>query len=103
MRFKRGQYHDALYVKRKTVVCFVMEIFGGIAPASANHLRRLAKEAEMPVRRDGTEYTSWTARSFYTHYAQRLSCAAVAEDAKIINRGARSLRQRATRMQGASA
>ena len=36
----------------------------------------------------------------HTHYAQRLSCAAVAEDAKIINRGARSLRQRATRVQG---
>ena len=39
----------------------------------------------------------------YTHYSQRLSCAAVAEEAKIINRGARSLRQRATKMQGVPA
>ena len=43
----------------------------------------------------------WTARSFYAHYAQRLSCAAAIEDAKIINRGARVLRQRATRAKGA--
>ena len=80
-----------------------METLGGIAPASAHHLRRLAKEAEMPGRRDGTVYKPWTARSFYSHYAQRLSCAAAIEDAKIINRGARVLRQRATRAKGAAA
>ena len=59
--------------------------------------------AEKPGRRDGTVYSSWTARSFYMHYAQRLSCAAVMEDAKIINRGARFLWQRAARMQGVPA
>ena len=103
VRFRRGQYYDALYIKRNTVVCFIMEILGGIAPASARHLRRLAEEAEKPGRRDGTVYSSWTARSFYIHFAQRLSCAAVMEDAKIINRGARFLRQRAARMQGVPA
>ena len=101
--FAAAYYYDALYIKRNTVVCFIMEILGGIAPASARHLRRLAEEAEKPGRRDGTVYSSWTARSFYMHYAQRLSCAAVMEDAKIINRGARFLRQRAARMQGVPA
>ena len=103
VRFRRGQYYDAIYIKHNTVVCFIMETLGGIAPASAHHLRRLAKEAGMPGRRDGTVYKSWTARSFYAHYAQRLSCAAAIEDAKIINRGARVLRQRATRAKGAAA
>ena len=38
-----------------------------------------------------------------TTLTQRLSCAAAIEDAKIINRGARVLRQRATRTKGAAA
>ena len=29
VRFRRGQYHDALYIKRNTVVCFIMETLGG--------------------------------------------------------------------------
>ena len=63
---------------------------GGMSPAAAGRLRRLARDAAAGGS-DGTDYTrSYTARSFVPYYAQRLSAACVMWGAEGILKGIRS-------------
>ena len=55
VRAHRGDYHDALHVKRNTILLLVHSIFGGFARGAVSHLRSLAKR---PV--DKTEFASCT-------------------------------------------
>ena len=58
--------------------------FGGMAPHTYAHLKRLARDAAKVGARDGTTYDdSWTARSFLSHHMQRIASAAVMEDAQM--------------------
>ena len=84
---KKGQYHDALFVKRNRVVPMIIETLGGITP----HARRAVRHLEHRVRakaRDGTKYgTSRTStKNFYYHHIQRLSVAAVMSNAKAMHK-----------------
>lgn len=62
---------------RSTVHLLVHETLGGMSPATARRLRRLARLAKERGT-DRTDYTrSYTARCFVPYYAQRISHAIV--------------------------
>ena len=42
-RAVRGAYHDALHVKRNTVVLFLLSTLGGLAPGAVRHLHDLSR------------------------------------------------------------
>ena len=73
----RGAYHDAIHVKRNTVLLFLHSHFGGFGPGAVAGLRELSKRGV-----DRTEYVTWTAASFTTYWAQRISAAIVTADAR---------------------
>ena len=88
---RKGTYHDAIHVKLNTVVLFLVNLFGGLAPGAVTHLRDLSRR---PV--DRTEYElelydkyvpDGTARhrsndKYVQYWARRLSSAAVMADAR---------------------
>ena len=49
---------------------WLIEVFGGVAPATRAHLRRLARRANKKGARDATKYgeTRLSTRSYYTHH-----------------------------------
>ena len=58
--------------------------FGGMAPHTFAHLKRLARDAAKIGARDGTTYDdSWTSRSFLSHHMQRIASATVMGDAQM--------------------
>ena len=61
----------------------IHENFGGIAPTSWAHFKRLAKRANAKGGRDGTKYDvlSKGSKSFLTFHCGRISSAAVLGDA----------------------
>ena len=65
----RGDYHDAIHVKRATVILLLVEIFGGISPQAVAHIGHLAMRAKGG--RDTTRYghsrTSAGTRPFCRH------------------------------------
>ena len=78
-----GDYHDAIHVKKNTVVLLLHNIFGGFAHGAVRHLRALAARDVA----DRTEYCEGetrgeTAANFVTHHAQRISAAIVTGDAR---------------------
>ena len=86
----KGHYHDALYVKKSRVVVWLLETTGGICPHACAHGRRLAEpRAERARTKGGTDRTKYgssraSTRSFYVHYMQQVSKAAVVHDARAI-------------------
>ena len=86
VKWRKGTYHDAIHVKLNTVVLFLVNLFGGLAPGAVKHLRDLSRR---PV--DRTEYElelydkyvpDGTARhrsndKYVQYWARRLSSAAV--------------------------
>ena len=80
---KQGAYHDALVNKRSTVVPYIVEATGGIAPHSRAKTRCLAKRAGHRSGNDRTKYdlSRVSTRSFYTHHTQRITTAVVKYDA----------------------
>ena len=95
MRARKGDYYDALVVKRSRVVPMIIEVFGGIAPHTLAHVSYLARRASKG-RRDATKYgaTRDSARSFFVHHTQRLALAAILGDAKAIRKEIRGHKQR---------
>ena len=70
---KRGDYWDAIEKRKGRVHLLVHETLGGMSPAAARRLRRLARLAKERGT-DRTDYTrSYTARCFVPYYAQRIS------------------------------
>ena len=90
VRAHRGDYHDALHVKRNTVILLVHSIFGGFARGAVSHLRSLAKR---PVNK--TEYEGTRVTDFVPHWSQRISAALVTADARRCQRRLPGLRTRA--------
>ena len=93
--YVRGDYHDAIAIKKNTVIAWIFEVSGGLTPSAYRHLKRLARDAEKSGV-DGTKYSgSWTARSFLSHHSQRLAAAAVYGEATAIAAAINKLKQRA--------
>ena len=91
----RGQYYDALVVKRSRVVPFIVETFGGVTPHALAHVAYLARRARGKGARDGTKYgaSRTSARGFVNHHVERVGLAAQQYDAKAIRKTVRSLKQ----------
>ena len=89
----RGDYHDAIHIKRATVILLLVEIFGGISPQAVAHIGHLAMRAKGG--RDTTRYghSRTSARSYFVHHTQRISLAAVLQDARAIRRSIRGRRR----------
>ena len=77
----RGDYYDAIHVKRNEFWLILMEIFGGLAPEGVKLFDLYKQRAQSGV--DRTEYvaTDAAARKFAPHWAQLLSAAVVVGDA----------------------
>ena len=91
----RADYHDAIHVKRATVIVLLLEIFGGISPQARAHIGHLAMRARGRGARDSTRYgrSRTSARSYFVHHTQRLSLAAVLQDARAITCSIRGRRR----------
>ena len=84
---KDGDYVDGL-AKRRMVVPMIVEATGAVAPRSLPCLRRLSRRAKGKNAVDRTKYGSLriSARSHFTHHLQRISLAAVLNDARAIGK-----------------
>ena len=72
---RRGDYYDALKVKKLKVIPLVMETLGGIGHPGRGFLGRLANmgDPKKGGARDNTQYTCWTAPSFAAHHGMCIS------------------------------
>ena len=81
VRAHTGNYHDAIHAKRNTLVLFLANTFGGLAPGAVTHLHDLGRRPT-----DRTDYVlteHYRDRDrFAMHWARRLSAAAVTADAR---------------------
>ena len=95
VKAKDGDYWDAIKNRKAILTLLVHEIFGGLSPTAARHLRYLARKAA-ELDHDLTDYSrSYTARSFVPYYAQQISSA-------IVMIGAQGILKRITKMRGKS-
>ena len=85
---RKGDYYDALVVKRSRVIAAVIESTGGQSRPLSKQVRQLAKRTKGKGAVDRTNYglTRRSTRSFEMHHKQRISLAAVMADAKAIRR-----------------
>jgi hypothetical protein len=92
----RGAYHDAIFAKRSRVVAAIVESLGGITPSLAKQLHKLELRAKGRMARDDTKYgvSRTSARSYYVHHVQDISCAAVIGDARAIKKELRAAKQK---------
>ena len=80
----RGDFHDALCVKKNRVVLWYVENSGAIAGGTMAHMRKLDRASKRGAgSRDNTKYgrSRLSAKSFLQHHTQRISLAAVTEEA----------------------
>ena len=95
MAAKKGDYHDALTVKKNTVVALIASPSGGVTRHTHGTLVRWSKEAAQG--RDATVYGLYeTKGAFYTHHAAAISMAAVRRESEALNRGVTSREFRRT-------
>ena len=82
----KGDYHDGLFNKRSTVVLNLVEALGGLSPTGASRLWRVARRVQVKGARDGTMYGRLriSTKSFVAQHVQRMSRAAVYNDARNI-------------------
>ena len=92
---KDGDYTDGLS-KRRMVVPMIVESLGGVATRSLPCLRRLSRRAKEKNAVDRTKYGQLriSARSHFTHHLQRISLAAVLNDARAIAKQITVLKQK---------
>ena len=95
----RGEYHDAIHVKKNKLLLLVSEVFGGVNGAALEYLRRLAAAAGAEGGVDTTAYSTRHAwrLSFFEHHARRLSAAVALGDAAVLVGGMASFVAQATR------
>ena len=95
----RGDYYDALKVKKLKVIPLVSETMGGIGHPGRSFLGRLANmgDPKKSGTRDSTLYTCWTAPSFAAHHGMRISAEGVYADALILSQGAGAIRMKSAR------
>ena len=81
-----GHYKDGLYNKGSTVILNLVEALGGLSPPGASRLWRVARRVQVKGARDGTSYGRLriSTKSFVAHHVQRISRAAVYNDARNI-------------------
>ena len=91
---KRGDYHDALYNKRNTVVLFMVSLFGGLSAQALRYMTTLRTRAKTR-RRDTTDHVLGGPPRWMAHWTQRLSAAVVMGDAERALARADDLRQQA--------
>ena len=82
----KGDYYDAIHVKKGRVIPMITETFGGIAPHSVNQVSRLAERTRGRRARDSTHYgASRTAhKDFFVHWTNRLGFSAQIGDVRAI-------------------
>ena len=83
---QRGDYYDALFIKRAVVVPLIVETFGGMSAHALKYIARLAQRVAKGGGRDSTKYgrSRTSTYSFFTHHVQQLAAAAQVGDAKAI-------------------
>ena len=93
----RGDYRDALLVKRNRTVVWLVESFGGIAPEPLARLRRHSRFVKSKGASDRTEYgtSRLSPQSYLTHHTQHISMAAIRANAKNMRNQIACLKQRA--------
>ena len=89
VKYRKGQYRDAIVNKKNTVNLLLHCLYGGAHRGAVAHLHCLQRASEA---HDGTVYDSWAAPSYVTHWGQALSHAAVFGDACDIFNGVKKLR-----------
>ena len=96
---RRGDYYDALKVKKLKVVPLVMETTGGIGHPGRGFLGRLANmgDPKKGGARDNTQYTCWTAPSFAAHHGMCISAECVYADALLLSLGAMRMKSACAR------
>ena len=79
MEFKKGHYHDGIYVKKNSLVLALVETSGGVSPPFLRHVGRLHRRTRTPGAVDRTLYGSvrMSPTSYFVHHTQQLSKAAV--------------------------
>ena len=107
----KGDYNDAIEVKRSHVVPVIVESTGGLTPHLLAHIGHLARRArgEKGAKTQGRDRTVYgksrtSARSFFIHHTQRIALAAVLFDARALRRAVqdrRSALMAAARPEGA--
>ena len=81
-----GDYHDALHVKKNTVIAIIADPMGGVTHASFKQLIRWATDAKNG--RDATVYGLYEPHgAFFAHHAAALSIAAVRREAAALDAG----------------
>ena len=92
----KGQYHDAIVVKRLRVWLMLVEAFGGLGPDTRAAVWALSERAKGRNAVDRTKYGQARAspRSYYVHHTQQIAKAAVLFDAAAIRKAALTTRQR---------
>ena len=74
----KGQYYDAIHVKRIRVAPMIVEAQGGITPHALAHVGYLTRRARGATGRNSTKYgrSRTSTRSYFVHHCQRLGMAA---------------------------
>ena len=72
VKFKKGEYHDALTVKRNEVCLLLHEnLGGGFSPPAAHKIRRLGRKARSGI--DRTPYKTDRKISFVSYHTRSIS------------------------------
>ena len=92
----KGDYYDALVVKKSRVIPVIIEVYGGITPHTLAHIGHLARRAKGKGARDSTKYglSRTSTKSFFAHHTQRIALAAQLHDAIAIRKEIGSRKQR---------
>ena len=71
----KGEYHRAEHVHGVDVRCLLFEVFGGWSPEVVAFFKELADQRQNKLRKDEYEVTTWSARTWHTFAAQKVSVA----------------------------
>ena len=105
VEFKKGHYHDGIYVKKNNLVLALVETSGGVSPPFLRHVGRLHRRTRTPGAVDRTHYGSvrMSPTSYFVHHTQQLSKAAVVGEGASIRRRIDVLKQKACKAVAADA
>ena len=69
VQFKKGHYHDGIYVKKNNLVLALVETSGGVSPPFLRHVGRLSRRARASGAVDRTRYGSvrMSPKSYFVH------------------------------------